>query len=198
MREPQRASESLRELQRAKIDDTEQLMHSFNFPKIFLSSCKPFQNSLTSLIIKVIRRDTGSSDALSQRLEYVLSKTKVKSMRSQKLRSQKHVGCWRLPTHMLLAFQLCLLRCSRGPGSCSSRSKQVECLTQWKLTPLLRVEELNATVACGRFGRKSAIMLILAENGPFLEKIESSATMALISLLGGQLRELQRALLLCL
>ena len=41
---------SLRELQKAKIDDTEQLIQSFIFSEIFLSSCEPFQNSHLSLI----------------------------------------------------------------------------------------------------------------------------------------------------
>ena len=91
------------------------------------------------------------------KMELTPSTLQLQLFHLQKLRSQKHVGCWRLPTHMLLAFQLCLLRCSRGPGSCSSRSKQVECLTQWKLTPLLRVEELNARFACGVCGRNEGI-----------------------------------------
>ena len=36
-------SESFRELQRAAVDDIEKQMQSFNFPKIFLSLCKPFE-----------------------------------------------------------------------------------------------------------------------------------------------------------
>ena len=39
------SSESFRELQRAAVDDIEKQMQSFNFPKIFLSLCKPSQNS---------------------------------------------------------------------------------------------------------------------------------------------------------
>ena len=47
-RELQRASESFRELQRAPIGDIEKLIQGFNFSKIFLSSCKPFQSCHTS------------------------------------------------------------------------------------------------------------------------------------------------------
>ena len=51
-RELQRASESFRELQRATIDGIEELMQSFNFSKMFLSSCKPFPK--VSLILNIL------------------------------------------------------------------------------------------------------------------------------------------------
>ena len=55
----QRASESLRELQRAAIDDTEKLMQSFNFSKNMLSSCKPFQTCHISHWVRK-KRDSES------------------------------------------------------------------------------------------------------------------------------------------
>ena len=100
-------SESLRELQGAAIDDTEKLIQSFNFSKIFLSSCKPFGRSHArgSVCRRNCRHGFHLSTFEKAKQKQKPSKSQAKAKQKQKQKQSKAKAKHSLPHSCKSAVQ---------------------------------------------------------------------------------------------